>query len=47
VGSREEARWFLDRGVDAFSLVRQLWASQDNEERLLWLIEAHRIPKRG
>jgi hypothetical protein len=38
VGSREEGKWFLDRGVDSWCLARELWKATGDSERMLTLI---------
>jgi hypothetical protein len=47
VGSREEARWFLDRGVDSWCLARELWAATGDESRMLTLVESHNFSRKA
>jgi hypothetical protein len=47
VGSREENKWFLARGIDAIALAQSLWVARDDEETMAGIVAARWIPIRG
>jgi len=42
VGSRREAVWFKDRGIDCYALCYALWANRYSEESMRLVLAAHR-----
>lgn len=42
IGTKNERRWFLDRGIDALALADALWRATGDLDQMKRIIEAHR-----